>query len=462
MEPRVPRFTDPGLAGVVEKIARSCAVAGGRAFLVGGSVRDAQLGRAALEADLEVYGIDPEALEKLAAGIGKVHLVGRQFAVLHVATPHGLVEMSLPRRESKTGPGHKGFAVNADPNLPLREAARRRDFTVNAMLQDPLTGELLDPWDGLADLHAGVLRHVSPAFAEDPLRAMRAARFVSRFGWSIHADTAALCRKLDLSELPMERMEGEWRQILVRGDHPGAGLNALETVGALRWFPEIEAMRGTPQDPIWHPEGDVFHHTALALDAAVAVRPDMADPWIEMLGLLCHDLGKPAHTCLERGRWRSPNHDVGGVAPTLAFLQRITRQESVHEAVTALVREHLRPMQLYQAREQVKDGAIRRLALRVDLEALLRVAYADAAGRYGNAAFADWPPVAWLRGRAAQLGVDKGRPEPFLRGRDLIELGVAPGPGMGEIIDEAFDLQIEGQIVDRDAALGWLRERVAR
>ena len=446
-------------AELVRRIAAAVRDAGGRAFLVGGTVRDHLLQRPAKDADLEVYGLEPERLEELAADFGRVHLVGRQFAVLHLSTAVGQVELSLPRRESKTGPGHKGFAVAADPHMEPRAAARRRDFTVNAMLLDPLDGTLLDPWGGQADLRRGRLRHVSAAFAEDPLRVLRAARFVARYRWRVAPETAALCRTLDLGELPRERIEQEFRVILA-GRWPGAGLLALEEVGALRFFPELAALRGVPQDPVWHPEGDVLHHTALALDAAAgALRAQMEDPWVEMLAVLCHDLGKAGATTFERARWRSAGHDVEGVASTRSFLARITAQEDVVAQVCALVREHLRPMQLHQARDRVSDAAIRRLATRVDLRALVRVAWADGAGRARPMPEA-WPIGEWLLERAAQLGVRDAAPAPFLRGRDALACGAEPGPALGELLREAFELQLEGEHADREAALAWLRGRL--
>jgi len=455
----LPRFADPALLELVRAIARQAGEAGGRAMLVGGAVRDSLLGLNAKDADLEVYGLTPEALEPLLQPFGKVHLVGRRFAVLILSTEHGQIEVSLPRRESKTGPGHKGFAVSAEPDLSPREAARRRDFTVNAILQDPLTGEVVDPWNGRADLERGVLRHVSPAFAEDPLRALRAARFAARFPWRIAAETAALCRGLDLAELPRERLEGEWREILLHGPSPGRGLEALETVGALRFFPEIAAMRGVPQDPVWHPEGDVFHHTCLALDAGATLRDSMEDPWAEMLGILCHDLGKPATTVFERGHWRCPDHDNAGVEPARSFLARLTGQTALIEKVCAFVREHLRPSQLYHARDKVKDGAIRRLSMRVDLQALVRVSWADGAGR-GQGSPPPWPAGTWLLERAANLGVAEGRPRPLLQGRDLIALGMQPGPAMGALLKEAFEAQLEGKLATREDARAWVAKRL--
>ncbi|MDA1259176.1 MAG: HD domain-containing protein [Planctomycetota bacterium] len=440
-------------------LASAVREAGGCAYLVGGAVRDRLLGRPGRDADVEIHGLQPEVVETLVAAQGKVHLVGRQFAVLHVTTPEGELEVSLPRRESKTGPGHKGFAVHADPHLGPHEAARRRDFTVNAMLEDPLTGEVIDPYGGREDLRRGLLRHVSAAFAEDPLRVLRAGRFAARFGWRVHAETSALCRRLDLGELPRERIEREWQEILLNGAFPGQGVRVLEACGALRAFPELAALRGVPQDPVWHPEGDVLTHTALCLDAAVSLRDAMDDPWLEMLAVLCHDLGKANTTVFERGRWRSAMHDETGAPLTIALLARITERAGLAEAVAALVREHLRPGQLHLVRDQVGDSAIRRLATRVDLRALVRVAWADAAGRRMPMP-QPWPAAEWLLARAESLGVRDAAPAPLLQGRDVLALGVPPGPRVGALLREAYESQLDGGLADRDQALAWLRAQI--
>ncbi len=456
MSTPLPQFQNQLLAPLVTRIAKAVQAHGGRAFLVGGAVRDGLLGLPAKDADFEVYGIAAEPLESIAAQFGAVHLVGKQFAILHLATEAGPIELSLPRTESKTGPGHKGFQVKADPNLDYADASRRRDFTVNAMLQDPLTGEVIDPWNGRADLQNGILRHVSSAFAEDPLRALRAARFVARFNWRICPSTSELCRSLDLRELPIERLEQEWRGILVDSEFPGRGLLALEQVGALKLFPELRALRGVPQDPIWHPEGDVMNHTALCLDAAVARRDQMEDPWVEMLAVLAHDFGKAFTTVFERARWRSPAHDILAVPVVEKFIGRITKQLGIAEKVAALVREHLRPSQLYYARENVSSAAIRRLATRVPIPALVRVAWADAAGR-SQIIPEPWPPGQWLLEQAAQLGVEDRAPKPLLQGRHLIDLGLQPSPAFGPMLSAAFDAQLEDEFADVDAGIEWLR-----
>lgn len=449
------RFSVPALEQLVHALAQKIAEAGGRAFVVGGSVRDALLGREAGDADLEVYGLAAERLEQLAHQFGEVHLVGKQFAVLHLATSAGTIELALPRLESKTGPGHRGFSVEARPDLAPEIAVLRRDFTVNAMLLDPLNGELLDLVGGRRDLERGLLRHVSPAFAEDPLRALRAARFAARFNWSVARETSALCRQLDLSELPIERVENEWRRMLLESEWPGRGLLVMEEVGALELLPELAALRGVPQDPIWHPEGDVLHHTALALNAAVSMREQMEDPFVEMLAVLCHDLGKATTTCFERGRWRSAAHDTAGDALTRSFLARISLRAQLADAVVPLVREHLRPAQLYFVRDELNQGTVRRLAARVDLRALVRIAWADSAGRSAPHA-EDWAPGVWLLEQAELLGVRDQRPQNFLRGQDLLGRGWQPGRIVGEVLARAFELQLDGALVDREAALVWL------
>ena len=445
------------LLALAVDIAAAARQAGGRALMVGGCVRDRQLGLPAKDLDMEVYGLSAEVVQNLGQKFGHTNLVGQQFAVLHVSTERGVAELSLPRSESKTGPGHRGFEVTADPCMEFKDACRRRDFTVNAMLEDPLTGELLDPFDGLADLQRGLLRHVSSAFAEDPLRVLRAARFAARFDWRIHPQTSALCRTLDLSELPRERVAGEWQYILA-APYPGTGLLALELCGALRFFPELLALRGVPQDPVWHPEGDVLQHTAYCLNAAVARRTEMVHPWIEMLAVLCHDLGKANHTNFERGRWRCPNHDCEGEWPTRSLLERLNGQKDVVAPVVALVKEHLRPSQLFFARDQVSDAAIRRLAQRVDLAALCRVAWADAAGRREEIPL-PWQPEVWLLDRAENIGVREQGPVNYLRGADLLERGWSRGRAVGEVLARAFDLQLDGVLADREAALQWLDQQ---
>ena len=240
----------------VAGIATAVREAGGRALIVGGWVRDRLLGRQSKDVDLEVFGLSASRLLSLLQQFGKVETVGESFTVYKV----GQLDVALPRRESKVGRGHRGFDVTGDPHLSLAEAARRRDFTVNAISWDPLTGEYLDPWGGRADLDRKVLRAVDRrTFGEDSLRVLRAVQFAARFEFEIEAETRALCRGIPLDDLPAERIWGEIEKLLLLPRRPSLGLEAARDLTVVdRLFPELSALVGCEQEPDWHPEGDVW------------------------------------------------------------------------------------------------------------------------------------------------------------------------------------------------------------
>src|SRR3954471_7589022 len=256
------------------RLARAVRDAGGRALMVGGCVRDRLLGLDAKDWDVEVYGVEPARLRKLLDRMGRVNVVGEAFTVYKLGKD---LDVSLPRRERKTGRGHRAFYIEGDPSMTVEEAARRRDFTVNAILEDPLDGELLDPFGGRTDIDARLLRAVSPeTFVEDSLRVLRAAQFAARFGFNVEEKTVELCRSIDLTDLPAERVWGELEKILLAAREPSVGLRWLDTLGATRQlFPEIEALKGVPQELDWHPEGDVFIHTLLTCDRARELVDDL-------------------------------------------------------------------------------------------------------------------------------------------------------------------------------------------
>jgi tRNA nucleotidyltransferase (CCA-adding enzyme) len=243
----------------------------GRPRLVGGGVRDWLLGITPKDFDIEAGGVDFESLHRVLAPFGSTDVVGRSFGVLKVRsrTSGAEYDFSLPRRESKTGAGHRGFAVEPDPTLSDAGAAARRDFTVNAIALDPFTGALIDPYDGQRDLRAKVLRHTSTAFVEDPLRVLRAFQLAARFDFTLAPETAALSRSIAATypELAVERVWGEWEKWATKAIRPSRGLSVLAETGWLAHFPEVSALAGTPQEPEWHPEGDVFAHTQHCLDA---------------------------------------------------------------------------------------------------------------------------------------------------------------------------------------------------
>jgi len=436
------RIADERCRAAVERIRERVAAAGGRALLVGGCVRDALLGRPVRDVDVEVFGLESEALAELLAHDFGGRRVGTSFPVF--VLDQLPIDVALP----------------LEPGLDFAQAAARRDFSLNALGWDPASRELLDPHGGRADLLAHRLRHTSEHFADDPLRVLRGMQLCARFELDPAPETTALCRRLSPAGLPAERIFGEWRKLLLQGRRISQGLAFLRACDWLRHFPELAALPGCPQDPEWHPEGDVWVHTLHCLDAFADARSgDEREDLLVGLAVLCHDLGKPATSVREPdGRITSRGHEKLGAELTQRFLARITRESLLRDEVPRLVAAHLAPVQLYQSR--AGDAAIRRLARRVgSIERLLRVASADHAGR---------PPLPgrpfeagdWLRARARALAVADSAPEPLLRGRHLLALGLEPGPEIGRILDVCFEAQLAGRITTLDEALA-LAKRIS-
>ena len=437
---------------VVHEIALAARSAGGRALVVGGWVRDRLLGHPSKDADVEIFGIAQDRLPSLLAAFGRVEPVGQSFPVYKVVSPDdgSQIDVALPRRESKSGRGHKGFDVQGDPDMSIEEAARRRDFRVNAIAWDPLTGAFEDPFDGRGDLDRRLLRAVDlTTFGDDSLRVLRAVQFAARFEFALDADTAALCRTIPLDDLPAERVWGEIEKLLLIARRPSIGLALALDLGVVdRLLPELTPMVGCPQEPEWHPEGDVWVHTLMVVDQARHRNGDLDRPRLAtvMLGAVCHDLGKPATTAFVDGRIRSLDHEQAGVEPTLHVLDRLNVHTmdgfDVRAQVVGLVAHHLKPG-MYHKAANVGDGAFRRLALKVDLELLARLARADCLGRTGNF---DCSAMDWFVARARALGVEHRAPEPLVRGRDLLALGMSPGPKVGDVLKQIYERQLDGEI----------------
>ena len=443
--------------------------AGGRALLVGGCVRDKLMGAQPKDWDLEVYGVVPERLREILDQFGSVNVVGEAFTVYKLG--HDL-DVSLPRRERKSGRGHRGFVIEGDPAMSFAEAARRRDFTINAILEDPLTNEIIDPFGGQRDIEQGVLRAVSAeTFVEDSLRVLRAAQFAARFELLIAPETVEVCRAIDVSDLPAERIWGELQKLLLRARRPSVGLGCLQALGVLeKLFPEINALIGVPQDPQWHPEGDVFVHTGLTIDRARELIDELsyARQVTVMLAALAHDFGKPATTEFIDGRLRSRGHEAAGVPPAESFLRRLNIHTidgyDVRNQVISLVREHLKPGEFFKKRDEVGEGAFRRLARRCEPDLLYRVAKADSLGRN-----ATWVPrekwygseaQEWFIQRARELDVEQRPPEPLLLGRHLLALGVEPGPRVGEITRVVYEMQLDGRVRTVEDAIDVARKLI--
>jgi len=446
---------------VAQAIALVIRHAGGRALIVGGWVRDRLLERDSKDIDLEVYGIDAARLRQILETFGRVEPVGESFQVYKL----GDIDVSLPRRESKAGRGHRGFDVTGDPHLSIADAARRRDFTVNAIAWDPLTGEYEDPFGGRGDINRQVLRVVDPArFPDDSLRVLRAVQLAARLEFHLDDEARALCRAIPLDDLPSERVWGEIEKLLF-APRPSVGLRLAFELGVVeKLFPELEKLSGCPQEPEWHPEGDVWVHTLQVVDQARSRIDDLERPQriAVMLGAVCHDFGKPATTAVIDGRIRSMDHEEQGVAPATVFLDRINVHSidsyDVRRQVLGFVAHHLKPGAWYKVRDEVGDGAFRRLSQKVDLELLARLAKADCLGR--SPGQFDCTAMDWFLDRARSLGVHHRPPGPILLGRHLLALGLTPGPRVGEILKTVYELQMDGAVTTLDDAIGAARKLI--
>src|SRR4249919_197900 len=446
----------------VHNIATAVHDAGGHALIVGGWVRDQLLGLPeSSDVDLEVFALPGDRLRTLLESFGRVEAVGESFQVYKI----GDVDISLPRRDSKAGRGHCGFVVTGDPDMSIADAARRRDFTVNAISWDPLTGEHFDPFGGRRDLERRLLRVVDPqTFGDDSLRVLRAVQFAARFGFTIEETTADICRRTALDDLPPERVWGEFEKLLL-APKPSVGFEVAMDLGVIaKLFPELQALAGCPQEPEWHPEGDVWVHNLQVIDRARTRIDDLPRPQqlAVMLGAVCHDLGKPATTRFLDGRIRSLDHEEQGVAPAAALLDRLNVNTfdgyDVRRQVLGITAQHLKPGSWFKVRDEVGDGAFRRLAHKVDLELLARVARSDCEGRQPGRF--DCTAMDWFLERARALGVQHRPPEPLLLGRHLLALGLKPGPRVGEILKAVYEQQMDGQVANLDEAIAAARSLI--
>jgi tRNA nucleotidyltransferase (CCA-adding enzyme) len=407
--------------------------------------------------DWEIFGLPPEQVQQILSQFGNVEEVGKQFGVLSVQRLGW--DVALPRREKKTGEGHKGFDVTPDPTMSIEEAARRRDFTINSMSMDPLNGEVIDPLGGVEDIKNGVLRAADPnTFSDDPLRALRAAQFAARFEFEVEPQTLQLVAAQPLEQLPGERIFTEFQKMLLKGKKPSQGIEVLRKANLLRYFPEIEALQGVPQDKEHHPEGDVYIHTNMVLDEAARQRT--GDPAFDMplmFGALCHDFGKPEFTQDEgEGKVKSLGHEEGGEAPAREFMNRMKAPKDLTNQVSTLVSTHLRPVLMA---ERAKGGGYRRLArvlegAGVSFELLTAVSKADTLGRTTEKAMRRDTN---LQDKFMQEANDyvlnspsykQNKLEDTVKGRDLIQMGFKPGPEMGKFLKLTRDIEDETGLKD--------------
>ena len=436
-------------------------------ILVGGCTRDTLMNQPTSDYDIEVYGHDitHDTLRACLEPIGTVIEVGKIFGVIKIRPRNSrhVFDIALPRLEKKVGKGHKGFQVMHPSGIDYKTAAARRDFTINSIGYNPLTDSWLDPFGGRQDIENKILRHVSNAFSEDPLRVYRAIQFSARFNFKIAEETQKICMTMPLDELPKERIFDEFKKWLLQAKRPSIGFRWLHKLGIVQMFPELEALIGVPQEPEWHPEGDVWTHTLMVVDEMATMRNGSQDDIVLMLAALCHDFGKPCTTAFIDGRWRSRGHEEKGVDPTRSFLNQLTNDKALINAVLSLVKHHLKPALLFtaQKREKVTDAAIRRLSTKVYIPHLLKLAQADHFGRNTpDAIRREFPAGEWLRQRAQGLKVSHKPPEQWITGKQLLSLGIAPGPEMGKLIKAAYNAQLNGEIATKEEAIPWVEERM--
>ncbi len=427
------------------RLARLAAAEGGAVYYVGGFVRDRLRGVENKDVDVEVPGLPPARLEAILDSLGERVSIGESFGIYKLKGCS--LDIAMPRKEACRGRGHRDFDVFTDPFLGTFKAAQRRDFTINALMEDVLTGEITDHFGGLRDLEAGVLRHVSDeSFAEDPLRVLRAAQFAARFGFSVAEETVALCAKMDLSELAKERVTGELEKALLKAERPAVFFETLREMGQLSfWFPELGLTVGVPQPPRYHPEGDVWTHTMLVIDAAAAFRGRAREPLGFMLAAVVHDFGKAVCTQIENGKIHNYGHETAGLPLAEAFLRRLTNEKALIDYALNLTRLHMLPHTLVSDRPPVKTSN-RMFDRCADPEALVWLARAD---RLGTALPPEPDDTPFLLERLARYRETMARP--YVMGRDLIDAGLKPSERFSGYLEYAHRMRLAG--LDKEDAL---------
>ena len=422
---------EPDLPGRLLKIANDIREAGGRAYLVGGWVRDALLGKSCRDYDVEVYDMAQDALVPILSRYGRTNLVGKAFGVIHLAMKGLSLDFSFPRTESKVGYGHRGFVVHTDEKLSFKEAALRRDFTINAMGMELPDLTLCDPYGGIDDLKTHTLRHVGPAFAEDSLRILRGVQFASRFGCTLAPSTVELCRTLSLDDLSVERLFEEFKKWLLKPGKPSLGLRAFLDIKLDEYFPEIR-----PFENSWDALGAVLDNMAALRNACLAEnKPCSLSEAQTMEFAFAALLADSADTSLK-------------------FLERITNEVHLLKIVPPLLKafREIAPAIVDDA------PALRRLAVKLGGLKLLCL-LVQCAPREFFVADRDFSEKLWKA--AAEYDLLEAAPQPYLTGKMLMDLGVKPGKQMGDIIKASFELQLDGKIKNAEDALVWAKEIIA-
>ena len=440
------------IPSILEDILKDLQKIGATPILVGGCVRDYFLNIPVKDYDVEIFGIDCiQTIEKSLQKFGSVKLVGKSFGVLTLRVNKYDFDFALPRTETKIGLSHQDFEVITNASLSFKEAAIRRDFTINAIGYDFFKEEFIDPFDGIEDLKTKTIKHINDkTFIEDSLRVYRAVAFASRFNFKIEEKTKELCKQIvlknELKYLPKERVYEEFKKLFLKSSKPSIGFELMRELGILKYFSELQALINCIQEPEYHPEGDVWVHTMMALDemARILKGEKIKDEYKKLYlfyATLCHDFGKPFCTKEINGKITSHKHENLGIEPTISFLSKLTNEKKFIEIVCSLVKNHLAPFQLYKTESSLK--AVKRLSLKVNIEDLCLVCLADCLGRTIQDKEKCPKATSWLLTKAKELDIHNEPIKPIIQGRDLIKLGFKPSNKFKEILEFAFDLQLD-------------------
>ena len=432
---------------LAKQIAADVAEKGGWVYYVGGYVRDELMGEACKDIDIEVYGVTPQTLREVLAGRGEVLEKGASFGVLGLR--HSDLDIAMPRKERRTGEGHRDFDVSVDPFMTTKEASMRRDFTINAMMKDVLSGEIVDHWGGQEDLANKIIRCVNEqTFQEDALRVFRATQFAARLNAKIDDDTLELCRTIDVTQITHERIFEELAKALIKAKKPSVFFRELRRMDHLKeFFPEINALIGVEQNPKYHPEGDVFEHTMLVIDAAAELRDRAEQPLAFMLSALMHDLGKIVATEVqEDGRITAYGHEVLGLPLVETQMKRLTNHVKMIAYVMNQSELHMRPNMMAGNRSHKKKTRAL-FDLSVCPNDLILLARADATGKLDEPY--DESKEVFLRERLADY--ERVMQRPMVGGKDLMEAGLVPGEAFSKMVRRARQLHFAG--LEKDKAL---------
>ena len=424
---------------IAKEIASRVFKHGGTCYFVGGFVRDKLMGNFGKDIDMEVHGVTPDVLENILDGIGTRIETGKSFGVYNLCGYD--IDIAMPRKEECIGRGHRDFKVDVDPFLGTEKAAIRRDFTINAIMENVLTSEIIDHFGGMSDVENKIIRHINKVtFVEDPLRVLRGAQFASRFEFKIAPETVELCKAMDLSTLASERIFEEMKKALLKSEKPSLFFESLREMEALDvWFCELSALVGVEQNKLHHREGDAWNHTMMVIDEAAKRRNNTQNPLWFMLAALCHDFGKAICTKEINGVIRALGHETEGLLLVEKFLKKITSDKQLIRYVLNMTALHMRPNMLYGQKSGIK-ATNKLFDEAISPEDLIQLAMCDNLGKIPGEAGENMEK--FLSERLFVYNDYMSRD--YVTGKDLLDMGIKEGAEFSKILAFAHKMRISG------------------